>query len=168
MQRSSNLYIVKIAVVIFVITTLGACAPAQFASVPNPERGANLDSAREISESDQNLATSSGSKLAEANLKVPDGMVGFEGSVFVALANVIQKRWIQAGWKIGDQPINTDLEQLPSDCTLYPHEGVSNQWVGTCLGYVLVPKDGGSHISVMHTSRDGNTTMVQIAPAPNP
>lgn len=168
MQRSLCLIYFKLAVLVLVIAFLGACAPAQFASVPNPASSTSLDSKRDISQSDQYLATGAGSKLAEANLTVPEGMVGFEGSVFVALVNVIQDRWVQAGWQISNQSINTDFEQLPSDCTLYPHEGVSNQWVGTCIGYVLVPRDGGSHISVMHTARDGNTTMVQIAPAPDP
>jgi hypothetical protein len=168
MQRSLCLIYFKITALAIVFTALSACAPAQFASVPIPDPHASLDNREALSESDQDLATGAGSKLAEANLTVPEGMVGFEGSVFVALANVIQNRWVQAGWKISHKSINTDLEQLPSDCTLYPHEGVSNQWVGNCIGYVLVPKDGGSHISVMHTARDGNTTMVQIAPAPDP
>lgn len=96
----------------------------------------------------------------------PDGMVAFEGKVFVALTVPKTGRWQQAGWRVGDQPVNTDIQQAPLDCSLNPHSGVQDQWVGGCQGYVLIPQDGAEHIAVMVIKPDGSSTMVQIAPPP--
>jgi hypothetical protein len=97
----------------------------------------------------------------------PDGMVAFEGRVFVALTTPAAGRWQQAGWRVGDQPVNTDIQQAPLDCSLNPHSGVQDQWVGGCQGYVLIPQDGAEHIAVMVIKPDGSSTMVQIAPPPS-
>jgi hypothetical protein len=96
----------------------------------------------------------------------PDGMVAFEGTVFVALTEPVASRWLSAGWRIAEQPVDTDAQQAPLDCSLYPHSGVQDQWVGGCRGYVLIPHDGAQHIAVMVTNPDGSSTMVQIAPPP--
>jgi hypothetical protein len=98
---------------------------------------------------------------------LPAGMVAFDGIVFVASTDLIPDRWKLAGWKIGSQSQATDNDQVPSDCTLYPHLGVEDQWIGSCYGYTFVPEDGASHIAVMHTPPDGTTILVQVAPQPD-
>jgi len=105
--------------------------------------------------------------LISSSLSAPQNMVAFEGIVFVASIQIDAERWKMAGWRVGDQPLDTKNEEPPSDCTLYPHLGVENQWVGSCSGYILVPRDGALHIDVMLTTADGSTTLVQVAPPPN-
>ena len=104
--------------------------------------------------------------LTSSSLGTPQNMVAFEGTVFVASIQIVAERWKMAGWRVGDQPLNTENQEPPSDCTLYPHYGVENQWVGSCSGYILVPSDGARHIDVMLTTDDGSTTLVQVAPPP--
>lgn len=94
----------------------------------------------------------------------PQGMVAFQGSVFVASTELISNLWQRAGWRIGEQPVDTDAQELPPDCTLYPHQGVKDQWVGRCTGYILVPQEGAAHIAVVVINPDGSTSMVQVAP----
>lgn len=91
-------------------------------------------------------------------------IVVFEGSIFVASTDLVSNRWLVAGWKISTQPIDTDTQLIPLNCTLYPHFGVENQWVGSCSGRVQVPQDGARNIAVMHTKVDGSTDLVQVAP----
>jgi hypothetical protein len=98
---------------------------------------------------------------------LPAGMVAFDGIVFVASSEPILDRWQLAGWRIGSQSQATDNDQVPRDCTLYPHLGVEDQWIGSCYGYTYVPEDGASHIAVMHTPPDGTTILVQVAPQPD-
>ena len=98
---------------------------------------------------------------------LPDGMVAFDGIVFVASTEPIPDRWQSAGWSIGSQSQATDDDQVPPDCTLYPHLGVENQWIGSCQGHTYIPKNGASHIVVIHTDLDGDTTLVQVAPQPD-
>jgi hypothetical protein len=106
--------------------------------------------------------------LSPVNVSIsPEGMVNFEGDIFVASTNLVDKLWQMAGWRIGDQPVDTDGQDLPADCTLYPHLGVDNQWVGRCKGNILVPQAGAKHIAVVITHPDGSTTMVQVAPPPD-
>jgi hypothetical protein len=148
-------------IILFIVSILylGACAPSQILSVPNPasriEGVTDGDGSNGILQNDPAASSNTGSK---------DGMVAFDGSVFVASAQLVNERWKAAGWLISREPVDTDTQQISADCTLYPHQGVEDQWVGLCNGYVLVPKDGASHISVMHTAQDGTTTMIQIAP----
>jgi hypothetical protein len=165
-----NSYRCKFRILFFLSSAilLGACGPAQFVSSPLTIQAMDQDSSLTESNSGQPTNKASGNNSIDASLSQRDTFVGFEGSVFVASVNLIKVRWQEAGWDISQQSIDTDSESLPADCTLYPHRGVNNQWVGNCTGYVLVPKDGASHISVMHTGYDGNTKMIQIAPAPNP
>jgi len=121
----------------------------------HPPTNSNSEPAAEI----QDLSASSHSAT-------PDGMVAFEGKVFVALTAPTASRWQSAGWSVGNQPVNTDIQQAPLDCSLNPHSGVLDQWVGGCQGYVLIPEDGAQHIAVMIIKPDGSSTMVQIAPPP--
>ena len=98
---------------------------------------------------------------------IPQGMLTFEGSVFVASTNPSPGRWKLAGWQIASRSMTIADNQVPFDCTLYPHEGVEDQWIGSCTGNTLIPKDGASHIAVMHTPPDGNTILIQVAPTPD-
>lgn len=93
-----------------------------------------------------------------------DEMVAFRGTVFVATSQMVNGLWQTAGWQISEQPIDTDANEVPSDCTLYPHAGVVGQWVGRCRGKVSVPRKGAEHIAVMVTDENGNVSMIQIAP----
>ena len=97
----------------------------------------------------------------------PEGMVAFDGNLFVASTELLPDQWRMAGWRIADQPIDTETQTAPPDCTLYPHLGVADQWVGSCSGHVLVPRAGATNIAVILTNPDGSTTMVQVAPPPN-
>lgn len=92
-------------------------------------------------------------------------LVLFEGSVFVASTNPESQRWESAGWRIAKKTNSLDENQVPQDCTLYPHKGVENQWIGSCPGPAYIPSDGATHIAVMHTQLDGSTSLVQVAPA---
>jgi hypothetical protein len=92
------------------------------------------------------------------------GVVSFDGTVFVASTQMVVDAWYASGWKISDQPLDTDLGPAPIDCTLYPHVGVSNQWVGGCAGHVQIPRFGAENIAVIFTNQDGVTEMIQVAP----
>lgn len=91
-------------------------------------------------------------------------MVAFDGVVFVATTDLDKYLWQIAGWRISDKYLDTENTDIPQDCTLYPHDGVSDQWVGSCSGYILVPRHGAKHIAVMVTDEKGSTNMVQVAP----
>jgi hypothetical protein len=94
-----------------------------------------------------------------------EDMVLFEGSVFVASTKPITSRWELAGWRIASIAEAVKGEKVPLDCTLYPHEGVEDQWIGSCAGSTFIPTNGANHIAVMHTRLDGKTTLVQVAPS---
>ena len=96
-----------------------------------------------------------------------EGMLSFEGSIFVATSQPSPGLWQSAGWQIARNPIAVVDDQIPADCTLYPHAGVEDQWIGSCSGYTLIPKEGASHIQVMHTPPDGEAILVQVAPTPD-
>jgi hypothetical protein len=97
----------------------------------------------------------------------PKGMLSFEGSVFVALTKPSPKLWELAGWQISRNSVQVAEDRVPKDCTLYPHEGVEDQWIGSCTGSTLIPQNGASHIQVMQTLPDGNTILIQVAPTPD-
>jgi hypothetical protein len=103
----------------------------------------------------------------EVNLSPSEGMLLFEGSVFVASTKPLKGRWQLAGWQIASRSMAISDDQVPVDCTLYPHQGVENQWIGSCSGTTFIPKDGASNIAVMHTPPGGNTILVQVAPTPD-
>jgi hypothetical protein len=91
-------------------------------------------------------------------------MVPFEGLVFVATTDLDEYLWQIAGWHVSNQSIDTNNSEIPQDCTLYPHHGVSNQWIGSCTGYILIPRNGAKDIAVMITDIDGSTDLIQVAP----
>jgi hypothetical protein len=103
----------------------------------------------------------------KADRSHPASMVAFEGNVFVASTKPIVDHWHQAGWQIARQSLTVEVKQVPVDCTLYRHLGVEDQWIGSCSGYIFIPRDGASHIAVMHTQLDGSSNLVQIAPYPD-
>lgn len=72
--------------------------------------------------------------------------------------------WQIAGWQVSNQTIDTNNSDIPQDCTLYPHHGVSNQWIGSCAGYILIPRNGAKDIAVMITDVNGSTDLIQVAP----
>lgn len=96
-----------------------------------------------------------------------EDMLSFEGSVFVASTNPLPNLWHLAGWQIANKSTPVSDDQVPLDCTLYPHQGVENQWIGSCFGDTWIPKNGASHIAVMHTPPDGDPIFVQVAPIPD-
>jgi hypothetical protein len=103
--------------------------------------------------------------VAEAAVDLlPDNMIAFQGQVFVASTRPKFQRWYIAGWKVAKKPIRNADESVPADCTLYPHLGVEDQWIGSCSGFTSIPRDGANHIAVVHTDQDGTMTLVQVAP----
>jgi hypothetical protein len=147
---------------LFLITLLlfSACSPlagAGSTSLVESSLGAN----------DKKILQETGDPL----LSSPDDasaqdMVAFRGTVFVATSGIVESWWRLADWRISDQPVDTDEKDLPVDCTLRPHAGVINQWVGRCAGDVIIPKQGAQHIAVMLTAENGQVTMIQVAPDP--
>ena len=131
---------------------LSACAPSDDAANP-------ID---EVSFTD----SASAAEQRERATSAPNEMVTFQGTVFVATSDLIPQLWQEAGWRISDQPIDTDAGEVPVDCSLHPHAGVVDQWVGSCAGTVRVPKYGAQHIAAMVTAEDGTVTMIQVAPDP--
>ena len=93
---------------------------------------------------------SSGTEIISVNADnvPPEGMLAFEGSVFVASTEPLPGRWRMAGWQIASYSLTVVDDQVPMDCTLYPHQGVEEQWIGSCSGYIFVPEDGASHIAL--------------------
>lgn len=103
----------------------------------------------------------------EGDHTVPEGMQIFEGDIFVASTEPKTALWKSAGWRVAKHPYPTNGDDLPSDCTLYPHEGVEKQWIGNCSGSIYIPIDGANHIAVVLTHPDGNTTHIQVSPVPD-
>ena len=153
---------------ILVLTTItsllvSGCSPTLVAEVSVSEN-------KSFDGQDQ-LGVKSSSPFGAINVKVdqsvPEGMQVFEGDIFVASTKPKAGRWKSAGWRIAKQPHSTDSEEVPVDCTLYPHKGVEDQWIGSCSGYIFIPIDGAKHIAVVLTLPDGNTSLIQVAPSPD-
>ena len=153
-------------VILFVAAMLvSACSESFFVTGVSQPANQVLSANSDLIENPQSSASKVISVKDDRSL--PAGMVAFDGLVFVASTEPIPDRWQLAGWRIGSQSQATDDDQVPPDCTLYPHLGVEGQWIGSCFGYILVPKDGANHIAVMHTPPDGTTILVQVAPQPD-
>lgn len=115
------------------------------------------------------LSTSNRSdrNLSQVNSQTSSAdLVAFEGQVFVASTKPETNLWRAAGWQVAGQPFIGDENAVPHDCTLYPHQGVDDQWIGSCSGYTSIPRQGAMHIAVMHTKPDGTIDLVQVAPPP--
>jgi hypothetical protein len=154
-----------------VMLGLAACSPAEApprSAAPaaaddyTVETSDRLQSAGEQSSETVEVLSSVSRNPAPAR----EGMVAFEGNVFVATSELHTDLWQSAGWSIGQDPVSIDPVDMPADCTLYPHAGVKNQWVGRCRGYILIPQAGARDIAVLLTDDSGGTTVVQVAPAP--
>lgn len=91
-------------------------------------------------------------------------LVTFHGTAFVITTELSPGLWKASGWKLSGSPLDTDRDDIPLDCTLYPHASVNAQWIGGCTGNVRVPKQGAEHIAVMLINQDGSTSHVQVAP----
>jgi len=161
--------IIFIPVLLFILSLSSACSPVQISSASILTDAAQVpDSASSINPAEEAGAPISSKSQSSSNpSQIPQGMAEFEGQVFVATTDLVAELWKSSGWAISDQPLDTNKQDIPEDCTLYPHSGVKNQWVGSCSGYILIPRSGAQHIAVMLTAPDGSTTMVQVAPAPD-
>lgn len=164
--RSPYFPIIILCLAILAIVILPACSTWQTSG--------NYASAKDISDSQPQptqLTTDAEPPVTQedsgSSSSIPQDMVAFEGTIFVASDELVTERWKVAGWRIADQPLDTEIQEPPPDCTLYPHLGVENQWVGSCSGYVLIPRDGAQHIDVILLNADGSTSSVQVAPEPN-
>lgn len=148
---------------------LSACSPAWNAgiAIPAANQPDNIISDENKVYSQKSSPSGSNINQVDPERSVPEGMVAFEGSVFVASTKPDIVRWQSSGWHISNKPFKSDDDQPPQDCTLYPHKGVEDQWIGNCFGTILIPKDGALHIAVMHTALDGSTTLIQVAPPPD-
>lgn len=94
-------------------------------------------------------------------------LISFDGTIFVATTIPIRELWESAGWKVSNQSVNIDTQKLPANCTLYRHEGVTNQWIGQCSGKISVPQEGAEHIAVIIIYPNGTKTYIQVAPPSN-
>lgn len=151
---------------LFSIILLSACGQyisdsdtALAFSDQRPEK-ANLSNL--VSSGDQTTNEDSDGDIS--NNEASSDMVAFDGVVFVATTELDKYLWQIAGWRISEKNLDTENIDIPQDCTLYPHHGVADQWVGSCSGYILVPRNGAKHIAVMVTDEKGSTNMVQVAP----
>lgn len=156
--------IISWGIILLLTFSLIACAPDP-GSNPAVSSGGGVSPALYSPDEDQTSIQVKASSHQQE--QTPQGMVAFDGSLFVASTELIPDQWQMAGWRITDQPIDTDKQAAPADCTLYPHLGVADQWVGSCNGHVLIPQAGASNIAVILTNPDGSTTMVQVAPPPS-
>ena len=156
----------RIYLLLLLMTGMGsACSENMFLveqSHPNNQVSSGQTNSRQKSHTSE-----SGIISIKADKVLPEGMLAFEGSVFVASTEPLLGRWHMAGWQIASQSLAVVDDQVPMDCTLYPHQGVEDQWIGSCSGDILIPKDGANHLVVMHTPPGGNTTLVQVAPTPD-
>jgi hypothetical protein len=157
--------LLNILILLFALPLVSACSASFLATEENQPVNQNVSSGSVQGGNPQSPAPKVISVRDDQPL--PEGMVAFDGIVFVASTEPIPARWHSAGWRIGNQSQATDDDQVPSDCTLYPHLGVEDQWIGRCHGYTFVPKNGASHIAVIHTNPDGVTILVQVAPQPD-
>lgn len=164
MKDRSNLLAIYL-ILAFISVVVSACSELMIA--PEADHSTKSLSSSEGDLIQTSPASDSGTIPINSNKSPPDGMLVFEGTVFVASTQPIAARWTLAGWRIASRQQAAEGDQVPSDCTLYPHQGVDDQWIGSCSGYIFIPKDGASHIAVMHTRSDGNTVMVQVAPQPD-
>jgi hypothetical protein len=159
-----NNKLIFLPILVLLAWLVAACSGSDLLSAA-PER--NPGSSPAGDKESMNSVSIPSSSLVELSVQSsPEGMYAFKGRVFVASTHPANKRWQQAGWQVATKAIVTDGDTIPEDCTLYPHQGVDNQWIGSCVGNILIPQDGADHIAVMHTREDGTTSLIQVAPPP--
>jgi hypothetical protein len=153
-----------IVIVITVALMLSACSTGTV----TPDRNQmNNQNAAIANSSDISIQSIADEITSGVNQFLPEDMVAFEGSVFVASTKPEGNHWVRAGWQIARKSLKFEVDQVPVDCTLYKHLGVEDQWIGSCSGYILIPRDGANHIAVMHTQPDGTSILVQVSPPPD-
>jgi hypothetical protein len=148
---------------IILLSACGQLDPDSETALAYSEQGPKITNLSEV-DSSLKQSTDLNSDESTSNIEHSSDMVSFDGVVFVATTDLDEYLWQIAGWRISQQELDTENSDIPQDCTLYPHQGVSDQWVGSCAGYILVPKNGAKHIAVMVTDDKGSTNMVQVAP----
>lgn len=165
--KSFHLKSLNLLFIAFIL--LAACSPTLSAGISMPATNQPGNTVVDENKDYPQKSSPSGSNInqIDSERSTPEGMVAFEGSVFVASTEPDIVRWQSSGWRVSNKPYKSDDDQPPQDCTLYPHKGVENQWIGNCFGTILIPKDGALHIAVMHTALDGSTTLIQVAPPPD-
>jgi hypothetical protein len=159
-----NKKLILLPILVLLVLVNAACAESDpYAGDPGKKSGGALAG---VNQSINSVSIPSSSLVDLSIQSQPNGMYAFEGRVFVASTHPADRRWQQAGWHVATQAITADRDTVPSDCTLYPHQGVDDQWIGSCTGNILIPQDGAENIAVMHTNKDGKTTLIQVAPPP--
>ncbi len=162
-MKSQILTSLIIGSIVILAIVLSACSPAKTTAVPNQNNKQDTIIAKS---GDISIQSNFDEIDSEVNKPLLEDMVAFEGSVFVASTKPEVSLWIQAGWQIARKSLTFEVDQVPVDCTLYKHLGVEDQWIGSCSGYILIPRDGANHIAVMHTQPDGTSKIVQVSPPP--
>ena len=162
MQNIIKLYFLA-SITIILLSACGQPLPDSPTAYASEEKGAfvsnNLDA-----EADIDPEAQVNDEVSVSPYENTSDMVPFEGLVFVATTELDEYLWQIAGWQVSNQTIDTNNSDIPQDCTLYPHHGVSNQWIGSCTGYILVPRNGAKDIAVMITDVNGSTDLIQVAP----
>ena len=148
---------------IILLSACGQLEPDSETAFAYTEQGSTSSNISDIDSDTEQSANLNSDENVTTNEDSSD-MVAFDGVVFVATTDLDEYLWQIAGWRISEQVLDTENSDIPQDCTLYPHHGVSDQWVGSCSGYTLVPRNGAKHIAVMVTDDNGSTNMVQVAP----
>lgn len=158
----------KLISFIFLISTISCLVISACSRYPYaPETESKVLHSNLQPQAGNNSPSNLGEIAVKVDHPVPEGMRIFEGEVFVASTKPKAGLWKSAGWKIAKHTQSTDGDDMPSDCTLYPHEGVEDQWIGNCSGNIYIPIDGAKHIAIVLTHPDGNTTHIQVSPIPD-
>lgn len=151
------------AITIILLSACSQSLPDSPTAYASEEKGAvvsmKIDDIADINPETQDYTEESISPYENSSDMVP-----FEGLVFVATTELDEYLWQIAGWQVSNQTIDTNDSDIPQDCTLYPHLGVTNQWIGSCTGFILIPRNGAKDIAVMITDDSGSTDLIQVAP----
>jgi hypothetical protein len=156
----------RIYLIIFFIALAGSACSENMLTVEQRNPNNQITSVQTNPEQNSKFSESETITI-KADQSPHEGMLAFDGSVFVASTRPTASLWHLAGWQIARQSLTVEVDQVPMDCTLYRHLGVEDQWIGSCSGHTLIPRDGANHIAVIHTQPDGTSILVQVAPPPD-
>lgn len=162
MQNIIKIYLIA-SITIILLSACGQPLPDSPTAYASEEKG-SVVSKKNDAEADINPVAQDYTEESVSHYDNTSDMVPFEGIIFVATTDLDEYLWQIAGWQVSNQTIDTNDSDIPQDCTLYPHDGVSNQWIGSCSGYILIPRNGAKHIAVMITDVNGSTDLIQVAP----